>query len=190
VAVKGAEWSRAEQARLGELAADEQLSASGIATLLTDQFGRDFSRAAVLGQAHRRGISIGPPRATPTAARAAERRAAAQRLASAPAKARPRSAATKVMAPPPAGHQAGDPWPDDKVHWPGAEAPPHGRECQWPIGLVGDADFGFCGRRVAARIKGVSAPAGGFTAWLVRTYCVAHARRAARPTAWAGDDGA
>jgi hypothetical protein len=155
--------------RLRALAADRTLTAADISITLTADFDRIVSRNAVLGQSNRHRIRIGQPRRTPTETKQAAARERVQRLSAAPRAARPKPPSTKVMAPPPKGHVAGDPWPDDVVHWPGREAPPHGRQCQWPIGHVADAGFGFCGRNVAARI--------GEATGMARTYCKAHLLR-------------
>ena len=160
-------------AKLKELAQDKSRRASDIATLLSVEFERDFSRNAVLGQANRHGIRIGAGRETRRQKQAAAKQKRAAAGARLPRRMRPPAPPNRTMAPkPPSGHVAGDPWPDDRVHWPGLSGPPAGRRCQWPIGEVGAKGFGYCGRNVAAQ-------AGG-TGPLARTYCQAHARRALR----------
>lgn len=157
-------------AALGALAADKSLTAADIATMLSERFDHSVSRNAVLGQAGRRGIRIGVPRARPEDRKQAQAQERVRRLSVVARKHRPKPPASKVMAPPPPGHRPGDPWPDDKVHWPGTSEPPHGRRCAWPIGDVGDAEFGFCGRTVS----------GDPDLPFPRTYCRAHGRRAMR----------
>lgn len=166
----GTGWTVAEIAALRALAQDRSMTAADISIALTDRFGRIISRNAVLGQANRHKVQIGTPRAKPTEKKATAARERVQRLSVVARRHRPKPPSSKVMAPPPPGHRAGDPWPDDKVHWPGTSEPPHGRQCAWPIGEPGAEGFGFCGRTVSAD------PDLPFP----RTYCRAHGRRAVR----------
>ena len=166
----GTGWTPDEIAVLREMAADKGLTAADISIALTDRFGRIISRSAVLGQAHRHKVQIGTPRAKPGEKKVTAAQARVHRLSVVARRQRPKPPSSKVMAPPPPGHRPGDPWPDDKVHWPGTSEPPHGRQCAWPIGEPDAPGFGFCGRTVSAN------PDLPFP----RTYCRAHGRRAMR----------
>ena len=110
------------------------------------------SRNAVIGKAHRLGLSVSKapkPRTVapnlakpaPGAENAAENAAvnAAVNAAAPPPKSRPASPQSPALAPAPPKRQ-----PDVNA----ADLPWH-RRCQWPIGHPGERDFHFCGAAAA-----------------------------------------
>lgn len=95
------------------------------AAQIADRLG-DVSRNAVIGKAHRLGLSQPKPAMprAPTQAKAARKLVVQPRQPEVP---------QAPIAPPP-------PEPDVR-----AEDLPWHRRCQWPIGHPGDAEFHFCG---------------------------------------------
>lgn len=94
----------------------------------------DVSRNAVIGKAHRLGLSQ-PKKTAPRAPVAAQ----APAMKKAPVAPTPAPAAEPMITPKPMPKQ-----PDVR-----AEDLPWHRRCQWPIGHPGDPEFRFCGEAAA-----------------------------------------
>lgn len=101
------------------------------AAQIADRLG-DVSRNAVIGKAHRLGLS----QPKPAMPRAPSQAKAARKLVVQPPP--PREVPQAPIAPPP------PPEPDVR-----AEDLPWHRRCQWPIGHPGDPEFHFCGAPAA-----------------------------------------